>query len=450
MATARARAVLAAGIAVVALAGILILGVPLDERHTESGPAAPGATRLATPTSVTSSAAEESAAETARAREISALLTRRATALRERDEQAFLASLDPKADPAFRTAQQAMFRNLADVPLAEWRYQVATEPVADVAALSSTERLAAPRVDLVYALAGADQRPTTRPMGYLFVQRAGQWYLRSDTELAELGVDTWRGPWDFGPCVVFRAESGLVISHPSRVATARRLTAELDAAVAAVTEVWGPAWAGTAALWLPETAEEMRALVGPKFSTEGIVAVAVADRVNEADRTARGQRVVFTPGGAEQLSDTALRVVLRHELAHIATRGQTVDGAPKWLLEGFADYVGYRGTTVPMTYAAPALAALVRAEGPPEEFPTDADFHGDTHPLDLAYQLSWSVSSYIVEEYGEPRLLELYREVAALGPAGRPAVDAAIREVLGVPRAELVAGWRDYLRRVFD
>src|SRR5439155_12724268 len=114
-----------------------------------------------------------------------------------------------------------------------------------------TDELWAPAVDLRYALHGADLVPTTHAMGYLFARRGGTWYLRSDTALDELDRHTWRGPWDFAPCVVTATGAGLVLAHPGNEEMVQRLTQELDAAVAAVSAVWGTGWSQRVALLVP-------------------------------------------------------------------------------------------------------------------------------------------------------------------------------------------------------
>lgn len=445
MTVGRARAWIAGAVALIAVVAIVVLTVPDAGSRAPSTPA-PSMSGAAS----TSSVAAEADGH-AKASAVRALLERRARAVAERDEAAFLATVDPHADPRFREAQRALFANLANVPLASWRYRLDARQAVDTSEVPSTgaERLWAPRVDLEYALAGVDREPTSRQLGYLFAQRAGRWYLTSDTAMEHRGRTTWRGPWDFGPCVALRTGTGLVLAHPAREAMARRLAQELDPAVRAVTAVWGRDWSRRVALWLPDSERETRAVVGPKFRTDGIVAVAVADRVDRATRDVRGQRVVFSPGGAEQLSTDSLRVVLRHEITHIAARPDTVDGAPMWLLEGFADYVGYRGLDVPMAHAAPVLASSVRLHGAPNSLPSDADFTTSGATLDLAYQRSWSLSRYIAERFGEPGLLRLYRRLAALGPTGESTMDSVVREVLGVDRAALVTGWRTYLLNVF-
>ncbi|MFL6141216.1 MAG: hypothetical protein ACJ72N_04990 [Labedaea sp.] len=379
---------------------------------------------------------------------VTKLLHDRADAINRRDEQSFLAGLDPTADADFVTRQRALFTNLAGVPLDEWSYQLHAEDALDVsgvAASQGTDELWAPSVDLRYALRGADLVSTTHAMGYLFARRGERWYLRSDTALDGLGRRTWRGPWDFAPCLVTSTDSGIVLVHPGREAMAERLTGELDSSVAAVTAVWGNGWSQRVALVLPDNPEEMRALVGPSFPTDSVVAVAVADRVDTDRHQVSGQRVVLNPDGSRALSPASLRVVLRHEILHVAARAETVDGAPMWLLEGFADYVGYRDSGITVAQGAPDLADEVRRSGAPPDLPEDKEFRSRGRELDLAYQQAWSVSRFVAERYGENVLLALYRKLAAAGPVSATMTDDLLRQVLGVDRAGLIAGWRQYL-----
>ncbi|WP_158840425.1 hypothetical protein [Saccharothrix deserti] len=378
-----------------------------------------------------------------RADAIRSLLERRARALLERDETAFTADLDPQADPGFRQRQRDLFRNLAAVPLAEWEYRLEGETDLSALDLPAGDEWWAPDVRLSYRLSGVDVEPSSQGMAYLFTRRGDQWYLNSDTALEPIGKRTWRGPWDFGPCHVLTGTGGFVLSHPGGEVLAARVLAELDGAVTAVTEVWGAAWSRQVAVLIPASAEEMVALVGPGFATGSIAGVAVADRIDPDTHTARGQRVVLNPDSAGVLSPLSLRVLLRHEITHIAARGETVDGAPMWVLEGFADYVGYRRSDVPPRKAAPLLAAQVR-QGLPTALPADGDFRGAA--MELAYQQSWSLNLYLASSLGEPGLVQLYRRLARVRASE---VDGVLVEVTGDDTAALVRGWQDFLRQAF-
>lgn len=439
---ARLRALLVAGVAIALLGGLALVAAPPATRDAAQPPAPPQTSAPPNQAAVVPQAGE-------RAEIVQSMLRTRADAVRRRDESAFMASVDPRAEPAFRDAQRALFTNLAKVPLREWSYTVQPMRSLDPSVLpnvAGAQELWAPEIDLVYALHGADPVPTHRPMGYLLVKRADSWFIRSDGDLVGVGRRTWRGPWDFGPCVVVTTGRGLVLTHPAREAMAKRVAGELDAAVQAVSGVWGAAWPQQVVVILPDSNEEMKALVGPNFPVESVVAVSVADRVDVDRKVAEGQRVVMSATSADTLSVTALRIVLRHEFTHIAARSSTVDGSPMWVLEGFADYVGYRDSGIPLAQAAPDLNAAMVASGPPRRLPTDEEFRGQGRTLDMAYQQSFSAARFVADKLGEDKLIELYRVLAAAGRAGPDRIDELLVSVVGLNAEQFVAGWQEYLR----
>lgn len=431
---------------VAVLGGLALVSVP----GTQTGPGPAGGPGQ--PMGAVSPAPPPDHADATRTDAVADLLHRRAEAVLDRDEQAFLATIDPKAEESFVTTQRRLFENLAGVPLDEWAYRLRPDDALDLTELpdetlgSPAGELWAPAVDLSYALRGADVTPTDRSMGYLFARHGDAWYLRSDTALDGLGRRTWRGPWDYAPCQVTTTEYGIVLSHPGSEPMADRLVRELDSSVRAVAEIWPTRWSERVAVLLPDSPGEMRALVGPDFPVESVVAVAVADRVDNATRSVAGQRVVLSPSGVRALSVASLRVVLRHEITHLAARADTVDGSPTWLLEGFADYVGYRDSGVTLAEGAPDLAKQVRRDGPPAALPEDHAFRTRGPDLDLAYQQSWSIARFIADRHGERTLIDVYRRLAGAGPVSASETDELLREVLGVDRAGLVGAWQEYLR----
>jgi hypothetical protein len=435
------RAWLGAAVAATILGGLAVVTLPSSDMPVAppqgDGPGRPlGAVTPAMPTTTTVD----------RAAAVTDLLRARAEAVRRRDEKAFLGTIDAYADQEFIGRQRAMFANLAGLPLDTWSYVLHADDTVDVSGLAATtgaDELWAPAVDLRYAIRGADLTPTERAMGYLFARRGSSWYLRSDSGVG--GRETWRGPWDFGPCLVTPTAQGIVLYHPGSEPMAGRLAQELDGAVAAVSALWGTAWSQRVALVLPDSPEEMKSLVGQGFPVESVVAVSVADRVDTGRRQVAGQRVVLSPNGSRALSVASLRVVLRHEITHVAARADTVDGSPMWLLEGFADYVGYRDSGIDLAQGAPNLFEEVKRAGPPQDLPEDKAFRSQGRDLDLAYQQAWSVTKFVAERYGEPMLLALYRKLAAAGPVSVTVTDELLRSVLGLDRAALIAGWQQYL-----
>ncbi|KAB8192766.1 hypothetical protein FH608_025195 [Nonomuraea phyllanthi] len=224
--------------------------------------------------------------------------------------------------------------------------------------------------------------------------------------------------------VVVRGARSVVVGHHAAPGELRDLARRADAAGRRVAEVLGGPVRPL--IVVPGTAAEAAALarVG---SVDGLAAV--------ADRG----RVIVVPEVFARLNSTGKDVVLAHELTHV-TAG--TDGLPIWLYEGFADYVGYRDSGLPVRIAAAELAVEVRAGRIPGELPGPAAFAADGRdPLRLAraYQEAWLACRFIADRFGEGTLVRLYREARANG------VDQALA-ALGLSAATLTARWRDYVR----
>ena len=383
-----------------------------------------------------------------RTAEVRGLLEHRAAALLRRDRAGWLDGIDPRA-AAFRAKQSAVFDALAAVPLQRWEYRL--DPGQERSLGSAARRRYGapswvPAVTLRYALRRVDGDPTERSMVFTFVQRSGRWYLASDADVTADGVRSWRGLWDFGRVLARSGRSSLVLAHPSNAGRLATFTAAVDDAVPAVTAVWGPGWRRQVAVLLPDTQTEMAALVGQRFALARIAAVAIADHADARSGVARGQRVVVNPMNLHRLTPLGRRIVLRHEITHIASRGSTSESMPTWLIEGFADYVGYAGAGLPPGIVAPDLRALVRAGTWDGALPADRDFRGDAPGLAVAYEEGWTACRLIASRAGTAGLVRLYRMVGASQEPGSRAVDPALRSVLHLTYPRFVASWRGAVR----
>ena len=380
------------------------------------------------------------------------LLDRWASAVRARDDAALAALFDPGADPGFLGREKARATNLTQVPLADWGYGITTDPSPTVPptvqARMDADEVWSPPVALHYAIAGADPAPTTRPVGLVVARRGSRWQLVSDSAEDDYGRLTWRGPWDFGPVIARTVQGGVILAHPGHAGDADTLAAELTPAVDAVIDFWGPVWQQRVAVVLPDTQVELKALVGNEFADAEIAAVAIADDIDRTQHVAMGQRVVFNPATIGKLTALSRRVVLRHELTHVAARAVTAPQVPVWLAEGFADYSGYRGSGVSLANGAPAVAALVRTAGPPDSLPTDVQFGGPSTPaqVELAYQLAWTFAVFLATVKGESTLRAVYLTVAALPAPTVADIDRALQPVVGEDLAVLVQEWGRWLQ----
>ncbi len=209
-----------------------------------------------------------------------------------------------------------------------------------------------------------------------------------------------------GPCLVRGADRAVV----------DELLDLCLVAVPAVTSVWGQNWARRAVL-----------VVAP--GEEGVAAVV------------RGGEVEVDPASFAELSEAGKQVVITHEVTHLATKAVRGQGVPTWLIEGFADYVGYLRSGIPLGVAAQELQTEVRAGRVPRALPSEAAFDGASLPS--VYAQSWLAVWLLVRTYGQACVVRLYRAVLA----GTP-VERALPLLMHLTLAELTTRWRAGLQRV--
>ncbi|GAA2490803.1 hypothetical protein GCM10010406_28650 [Streptomyces thermolineatus] len=417
------RAVVLRRAAVVAAAlacAVVLLFLPGPE-----GPAAGGGPDAGT-------GAEERAA-------VQRLLDRRARAVLDGDEEAFLAGVDPAARE-FRNLQRREFRNLRRLPLASWRYRLAGTGTRALPGSGGTRGIAA-RVVLEHRIEGFDTEPVASTEYWTFTRRGGGWVLSSDTGGRSGGPRGAVHLWEQGEMTVVRGRHSLVLGLADR--DGAKAYADLaDAAVPAVTAAWGGKWAERVVVVVPGSPEGMAELLGGEPAAYRDMAAVTTGRPGGAPGAA-ADRVVVNPEAFGGLGPLGRRVVTAHETAHVATRSATTDATPLWLSEGFADWAGYRGTGTAPVRAAPELRAEVAAGRPPARLPGDEAFAGGREGLATAYEAAWLACRMTAERWGEDALVDLYRAVGA-GTGRADPVDAAMREVLGVGLEEFTEDWRAY------
>ncbi|MFI6477873.1 hypothetical protein ACIBH1_08085 [Nonomuraea sp. NPDC050663] len=178
----------------------------------------------------------------------------------------------------------------------------------------------------------------------------------------------------------------------------------------------------------------VRPLIVVPASDAGAAALARTGAVDGLAALADRGRVIVVPSTFATLSPTGRDVVLAHELTHVAAG---TGRAPLWLREGLADYVAYRDAGLPVPVAAAELAAEVRAGHVPHRLPGPEAFAPGGTRLAQAYQESWLACRMIAAEFGEERLVRLYRDAlegdADLSPFG-----------------DFTTRWRAYLREQLE
>ncbi|MGI5202925.1 hypothetical protein ACQEU6_15290 [Spirillospora sp. CA-108201] len=354
-----------------------------------------------------------------------AVLANRARAVRDGDRTAFLATVG-HAPAAFQDSQSRVYGNLRKLPLEGWRERIAGTEAVDGAT-------AVVRVEVRYRLRGFDRGHVARTRYLTLAPRGGAWTIVGDGTSRGLADDT--DIWDCGPLAVVRGRAGLVVGDGAGL---DGIAERLDAAVPVVTSVVGKAWAQRVVALVPADATVASALAGPAQSLGQIAALAT---VAPSAGGGRGEdRVIVSPGTFGRLNELGRDVVLTHELTHVATGGARDRRTPLWLIEGFADYVGYRRVKISARSAAGELRSEVSAGRAPSALPAAAAFAGGSPRLSQAYQEAWLACRMVADRYGEAALVRLYRA------AGRAPEAAALRDVLGLTRERFTALWRDYVK----
>lgn len=370
---------------------------------------------------------------------VGTLLAARAQAVLAHDKPAFLAQLDPDSS-AFRTAQDRMFDQVVKVPLASWAYAV----TGDGPALGEQRALELPsgstvvRVVLSYALEGSTSA-VDREQYLTVVPRAGGWLLADDRDGQSSGLATQRDIWDLGLVTVVRGDSSLVIGAFDE-SDLRPYGEDADRSVRDVDRVWKRDWSRRPVVIVPRTQDDMAAIIDS--DGKGLEQIAAVTAGTSESGLTRGDRVVINPAAWKTLGDVGRRVVIAHEVTHLATRASTYRAVPIWLSEGFADYVAYRSVDVPARVVAEDLRRLVRRGKAPRSLPVNADFDATKGDLAPAYEGAWLACRMVAGTYGQDKLIALY---VALADAIPVSPDAAIRAILGIGEAKLVKDWRAYV-----
>lgn len=349
-----------------------------------------------------------------------ALLDRRATALRERDPAAW------SATSATSTGQDGLWARLAEVPLAGWAYRV-----TGVRADSATATVEA---TLRYRLRGEDPAPATARRLLGLVRHEGRWRVRSE----EAAPGAAQLLWDQGRVRARRGSWGLVLGTGS-AGQVREFARLAERAVPVADDAWGGDWPRRVVVLVPGSLAGTAALLGGEPDAyRGVAAVTTGT----PEPGTPADRIVVNPEAYRELDSRGEQFVLTHETVHVATRSVTGPATPLWLSEGFADRAAHRAAPRPLPAAAPALAAAVARGEVPRALPDDAAFafDGDSGALDRAYEGGWLACRLLADRWGEERLRAFYRA------AGTRAGEAAFREVLGTTRAQFTAAWRAYLR----
>jgi hypothetical protein len=385
--------------------------------------------------------------------------------VRGRNQATFLSAVDVRRSGVLARAR-ARFVALSAVPLQDpefsWSGEFAeaepydpTEPVTIVAEFS-------------YRLRGWDTRTAHDPMPFRFGPFGDGWVVIDDTASAggELPIGPYAEPWSVGTVVTAQKPHVLVIGDARHRSEIRRLAVSLERVVGDVRRVWPePSWNGKVIAYAAtdrrfvnewfgdQAADGRRDQPDGRPSFEARV-VSLPGEARDGQWERGPTRLVVTPYLLRQADDYSVSV-LRHEVTHVAT-DHIGRYPPAWLLEGAAEYTGFRrgGARVnaPRTFAEhgvpPATAQAMRRGRWRPVLVTGAGafYRGTSRAVEDAYTDGWIASLYVADRYGDATLRRLYH-VACAQPesAGEAEVDkVALRAVLDTDHEAFTAAVQAY------
>lgn len=200
-------------------------------------------------------------------------------------------------------------------------------------------------------------------------------------------------------------------------------------------------WRGGLVLEVPGDGRRLAAALDADAAAYERIA-AVTTTVDGSPEPGRPAHVFVNPDVLGPLTRQGAQVVVSHEATHVATGAATSD-LPRWLVEGFADYVALRDIGLPDAVTAAQVAARVRADGVPASLPRDVDFDAATGRLGASYEAAWLACRTLAELGSEDELMAYY---AALRTGGAPARE--LRRIFGFSQREFVSAWQERLEEL--
>ena len=445
-----------------------------------STPVALPAPRAAAGTGGTPSAGADAVPPGDQARDaaIDQLLSAMTTAYAAADEGGYLAAFDP-AQAKVVARQRTRFRNLRaigyDTVTFSWpdrhgwlpsSFTPPSEPGASAAAVTAG-------VVVTTRIGRTDPRPSVVVLPMTFAWRQNGWVVVADDDkVADLDLYTASEPWMLGPVYVVKKPHAVVVGEKKHKSDVDVLARQVETAVGEVRAVWKQkSWNGKVVVYATTDKRFVDVMFGGRDAKSNrTTKEAVFDAKVEMtytnplfDLSALPEdgvpRMVVTPFLLKR-HDAQATAVLRHELTHVAFAYEGGDNVPTWLVEGIAEYTGFRtggasvdgvGALARRGLPRSTWTELKRGTWKPALVADPGSFYSGTskHVADT-YTTGWLTCLYIADTYGEQSLAKLYARAEALGPDTDPeTVEAKIlKQVLKTNRKALMKGTTSYSRRI--
>ncbi|MEU0553913.1 hypothetical protein [Dactylosporangium sp. NPDC006015] len=373
---------------------------------------------------------------------IEELLARHTEAVKKKDLNAWMADVD-QSDAAFVKRQKQLFDNLAKMPFADISFDRTRLPARQLAKFLPTQLFdryhAAVHVEAVtirHRVEGVDSKTVATPWMPVVAWTNGKWLVVGDAAGKDMPLGANGQPWDStGPVAVLRNDRIIAVVSADDAQRGRNLLQMAETSLKEVIEVRPSGWDGKVLF----TAVQDKRIFDTYFAESqervaqvAAIAVPFYNQVGDwaGSPAYSSTRVVFNPTQLTAQTEE-LAHDLTHEFAHAAMGPVTTARTPRWVVEGFAEYVAYRKDKVPAAGIRQALGNLVIST-----LPTDDQFYAEPRN----YIASWLANRMIAEKYGQAKLIAFYEAFQNVSE-----VESAAREVLGIGVSTLEQQWRDYV-----
>lgn len=373
-------------------------------------------------------------------------LNRRVRAVRDGDERAFLRGVD-HADRALVARQRRWFRNVVQLPLEKLSYEVLREQWTGLPTDPKWgQDLRVPRVQLTMQLQGYDAEPVRRTVGFVFAFRHGRAVIVSDRTVdgRPLGAGT-PAPWDLTAITVRRRAGVLGIFDNRTRGSAATVMQVVARGITQLDRALPFTWDDRVVVYHFATPRVLASFTDvPGGAITHLGAMTFPEYATDDRRQLASTRMLLMRSSVEA-GQPFLGRITRHELSHVAV-GSRDDGAPTWLSEGVAEYLGAR--EIPLKQRIIPTSALGRATTEDAGLPASASFNDSDQ--EWHYALAWMACDYIADSQGESRLWEL---VDAMHDGGRGTTDqrqdVVLRRVLGYDGRELARRAEARIRAIY-
>jgi hypothetical protein len=376
---------------------------------------------------------------------IQELLNRRAAAVNQHDEKAYLADVDTSR-PTFVQHEKDEFVNIQALDLSAFTLsvtEVGKYPAGDVdPALNASfdNGLTSVAVTVKYAVRGLDESPVAAPWIPYVGQKNGRWVIADElTQGDKLPEGTGGLPWQTGPVVVKRSAHVVAVISRDDERIAPQLLDFAETGVSNALDFLPTGWPGKVLVTAVSDPQVIASYFRDDMEMLGNTAAVTVQAFAEVYEW-RGSgsahyvtsRVLFNPESLGGDPDE-LQMTLTHEFVHVATGPITYAATPTWLVEGIAEYVALDTGKV----SNKELHAELEHYGYPTRLPDDDDFYQVGLP---DYLYSALACRYIASTYGKDKLLAFYTAFAHTSHE-----DEAVRSTLGISDAQLTSGWLSFL-----